>query len=91
MNAQVESYEFPDSYFDMNLQISEYDLPIGLNTFNHLPMDKDSPYVVSWWYRIPSPGVVTRARASGCTLRGSTVVPRHYQEKAPSPTTDQRS
>jgi hypothetical protein len=46
VNAQVESYEFPDPYFDMNLQISEYDLPIGLNTFNHLPMDKDSPYVV---------------------------------------------
>ena len=25
--------------------------PIGLNTFNNLPMDKDSPYARSWWYR----------------------------------------
>jgi exo-1,4-beta-D-glucosaminidase len=52
VNAQVESGEFPDPYFGMNLRkFPGMTYPIGLNTFNNLPMDKDSPYACSWWYR----------------------------------------
>ena len=52
VNAQVESGEFPDPYFGMNLRkYPGMTYPIGLNTFNNLPMDKDSPYARSWWYR----------------------------------------
>src|SRR4030095_550962 len=52
VNAQVESGELPDPYFGMNLRkYPGMTYPIGLNTFNNFPMDKDSPYARSWWYR----------------------------------------
>lgn len=50
--AQVAAGEFKDPYFGMDLR--EYpgmSYPIGYNTFSNLPMEKDSPYAVSWWYR----------------------------------------
>jgi exo-1,4-beta-D-glucosaminidase len=50
--AQVASGEFKDPYFGMNLrQLPGMTYPIGLNSFSNLPMQKDSPYAVSWWYR----------------------------------------
>lgn len=50
--AQVAAGEFKDPYFGMNLRdYPGMNYPIGFNTFNNLPMDKDSPYAVSWWYR----------------------------------------
>jgi len=50
--AQVASGEFKDPYFGMNLrQLPGMTYPIGLNSFSNLPMEKDSPYAVSWWYR----------------------------------------
>lgn len=50
--AQVASGEFKDPYFGMNLRdIPGMTYPIGMNSFSNLPMDKDSPYAASWWYR----------------------------------------
>jgi len=50
--AQVAAGEFLDPYFGMNLRkIPGMTYPIGLNNFNLLPMDQNSPYAVSWWYR----------------------------------------
>ena len=50
--AQVTAGEFKDPYFGMNLRdYPGMTYPIGFNTFNNLPMGKDSPYAVSWWYR----------------------------------------
>lgn len=50
--GQVASGEFQEPYFGMRLrEIPGMTYPIGLNTFNNLPMDKDSPYAVPWWYR----------------------------------------
>ena len=49
--AQVASGEFPDPYFGMNLRkIPGTTYPIG-RLFSNLPMDKNSPYARSWWYR----------------------------------------
>jgi exo-1,4-beta-D-glucosaminidase len=49
--AQVAAGEFPDPYFGMNLRkIPGTTYPIG-HLFSNLPMDKNSPYAVSWWYR----------------------------------------
>src|SRR5262249_45851119 len=50
--AQVGAGEFPDPYFGMNLRkLPGMTYPIGLNSFSNVPMDKDSPYARSWWYR----------------------------------------
>jgi exo-1,4-beta-D-glucosaminidase len=50
--AQVAAGEFKDPYFGMNLRdYPGMSYPIGFNTFNNLPMEKDSPYAASWWYR----------------------------------------
>jgi exo-1,4-beta-D-glucosaminidase len=50
--VQVASGEFPDPNFGMNLrQLPGMSYPIGLNSFNLLPMSKESPYAVPWWYR----------------------------------------
>ncbi len=50
--AQVAAGEFPDPYVGMNLRkFPGMTYPIGLNSFSNLPMDKDSPYACSWWYR----------------------------------------
>jgi exo-1,4-beta-D-glucosaminidase len=50
--AQVAAGQFKDPYFGMNLRdYPGMSYPIGFNTFNNLPMEKDSPYAVSWWYR----------------------------------------
>jgi exo-1,4-beta-D-glucosaminidase len=50
--AQIAAGEFGDPNFGMNLrQIPGMTYPIGLNSFNLLPMEKSSPYAVSWWYR----------------------------------------
>jgi exo-1,4-beta-D-glucosaminidase len=49
--AQVAAGELPDPFFGMNLRkFPGMTYPIGA-VFNHLPMDKDSPYACSWWYR----------------------------------------
>lgn len=50
--VQVANGEFPDPNFGMNLrQLPGMTYPIGLNSFNLLPMSKDSPYAIPWWYR----------------------------------------
>ncbi|MGO9305390.1 MAG: glycoside hydrolase family 2 protein [Candidatus Korobacteraceae bacterium] len=50
--VQVANGTFPDPDFGMNLrQLPGMTYPIGLNTFNNLPMSNDSPYAVPWWYR----------------------------------------
>jgi exo-1,4-beta-D-glucosaminidase len=50
--AQVAAGEFPDPYVGMNLrQFPGMTYPIGLNSFNNVPMDETSPYACSWWYR----------------------------------------
>lgn len=49
--AQVASGEYPDPYFGKNLlKYPGMSYPIG-SVFNNRPMDKDSPYARSWWYR----------------------------------------
>jgi exo-1,4-beta-D-glucosaminidase len=54
--AQVAAGEFPDPYFGMNLrQLPGMTYPIGLNSFNNVPMDETSPYACSWWYRTEFP------------------------------------
>ena len=50
--TQVTAGELKDPYFGMNLRdYPGMSYPIGFNTFNNLPMEEDSPYAVSWWYR----------------------------------------
>jgi exo-1,4-beta-D-glucosaminidase len=50
--AQVAAGEFGDPFMGMNLRrIPGTSYPIGFNSFSSLPMPKDSPYAVSWWYR----------------------------------------
>ncbi|MGO9863471.1 MAG: glycoside hydrolase family 2 protein [Terriglobales bacterium] len=49
--ALVKDNKLPDPYFGMNLrQLPGVSYPIGEN-FSRIPMQTDSPYVVSWWYR----------------------------------------
>src|SRR3984957_17498843 len=49
--ALVKSHALPDPSFGTNLrQFAGVTYPIGGN-FSNLPMQTDSPYAVSWWYR----------------------------------------
>jgi exo-1,4-beta-D-glucosaminidase len=49
--ALVKDKSLPDPFFAMNLrQFEGVTYPIGGN-FSNLPMQPDSPYAVSWWYR----------------------------------------
>src|SRR5581483_9682394 len=49
--AQVDAKLFPDPFYAMNLRaIPGTTYPIG-KIFTNLPMDEDSPYKCSWWYR----------------------------------------
>ena len=49
--ALVKSKVLPDPFFGMNLrQFPGVTYPIGAN-FSNIPMDPDSPYAASWWYR----------------------------------------
>lgn len=49
--AQVDAKLFPDPFYGMNLRaIPGTTYPIG-KIFTNLPMDEDSPYKCSWWYR----------------------------------------
>jgi exo-1,4-beta-D-glucosaminidase len=49
--ALVKDKTLPDPYFAMNLRKFEgVSYPIGGN-FSNIPMQPDSPYAVSWWYR----------------------------------------
>ncbi|HUL73707.1 MAG TPA: glycoside hydrolase family 2 protein [Vicinamibacterales bacterium] len=50
--ALVANKVYPDPYFGMNLRsIPGTSYPIGRN-FSALPMPDDSPFRVSWWYRV---------------------------------------
>jgi len=50
--ALVENKVYPDPYYGMNLRsIPGTSYPIGRN-FSNLPMPADSPFRVSWWYRM---------------------------------------
>jgi exo-1,4-beta-D-glucosaminidase len=49
--ALVKDKTLPDPFFAMNLrQFAGVTYPIGGN-FSNIPMQTDSPYAVSWWYR----------------------------------------
>ena len=49
--ALVKDKTLPNPYFGMNLrQFPGVTYPIGAN-FSNIPMQTDSPYAVSWWYR----------------------------------------
>src|SRR6516165_8908174 len=49
--ALVKQKVLPDPLFGMNLrQMPGVTYPVGAN-FSNLPMDPDSPYAASWWYR----------------------------------------
>src|SRR5437762_9966278 len=49
--ALVKQKVYPDPDFGMNLRsIPGVTYPIGMN-FSNLPMQPDSPFAVSWWYR----------------------------------------
>jgi|HubBroStandDraft_1064217.scaffolds.fasta_scaffold00008_95 exo-1,4-beta-D-glucosaminidase len=49
--ALVKDKTLPDPFFAMNLrQFAGVTYPIGGN-FSNVPMQTDSPYAVSWWYR----------------------------------------
>ena len=49
--ALVKDKTLPDPFFGMNLrQFPGISYPIGGN-FSNIPMQTDSPYAVSWWYR----------------------------------------
>jgi exo-1,4-beta-D-glucosaminidase len=49
--ALVKQKVYPDPAFGMNLRsIPGVTYPIGMN-FSNLPMQPDSPFAVSWWYR----------------------------------------
>jgi exo-1,4-beta-D-glucosaminidase len=53
VSALVKDKTLPDPYFAMNLrQFAGVTYPIGGN-FSNIPMETDSPYAVSWWYRKP--------------------------------------
>ncbi|HEX3693856.1 MAG TPA: glycosyl hydrolase family 2 [Polyangia bacterium] len=50
--AQVAAGAYKDLYRGMNLRkLPGMTYPIGLNSFSNVPMRKDSPYAVAWWYR----------------------------------------
>ncbi len=60
LGGLVESGQFPDPYFGMNLRdIPGTTYPIG-ERFTLLPTPDDSPFKPSWWYRtefeLPEPG-----------------------------------
>ena len=49
--ALVKDKTLPDPFFAINLrQFAGVTYPIGGN-FSNIPMQSDSPYAVSWWYR----------------------------------------
>jgi exo-1,4-beta-D-glucosaminidase len=49
--ALVKQKVLPDPLFGMNLrQMPGVTYPVGAN-FSNLPMDPDSPYAATWWYR----------------------------------------
>jgi len=49
--ALVQDKTLPDPFFGMNLrQFEGVTYKIGAN-FSDIPMDPDSPYAASWWYR----------------------------------------
>ena len=49
--ALVKDKTLPDPFFAMNLRkFAGVTYPIGGN-FSNIPMQTDSPYAVSWWYR----------------------------------------
>src|SRR5438552_13378103 len=49
--ALVEQKVYPDPDFGMNLRsLPGVTYPIGTN-FSNIPMQPDSPFAVSWWYR----------------------------------------
>jgi exo-1,4-beta-D-glucosaminidase len=49
--AEVKGKRLPDPFFGTNLrQYPGVTYPIGGN-FSNIPMQTDSPYAVSWWYR----------------------------------------
>jgi exo-1,4-beta-D-glucosaminidase len=49
--AQIAAGEFPDPFLGMNLrQLPGMTYKIG-DIFNMRPMDSQSPYATSWWYR----------------------------------------
>jgi exo-1,4-beta-D-glucosaminidase len=49
--ALVKDKTLPDPFFAMNLrQFAGVTYPVGGN-FSNIPMQTDSPYAVSWWYR----------------------------------------
>ncbi|MGA9977567.1 MAG: sugar-binding domain-containing protein [Candidatus Sulfotelmatobacter sp.] len=49
--ALVKSHALPDPFFGTNLrEFPGVTYPIGAN-FSNIPMQSDSPYAVSWWYR----------------------------------------
>src|SRR4029077_1874040 len=51
VSALVKHKVLPDPFFGMNLrQFPGVTYPIGAN-FSNIPMDPDSPYAHSWWYR----------------------------------------
>ncbi len=51
VSALVKQKVLPDPMFGMNLrQFPGVGYPIGAN-FSNLPMQPDSPYLLSWWYR----------------------------------------
>jgi exo-1,4-beta-D-glucosaminidase len=51
--ALVKDKTFSDPFLAMNLrQFAGVSYPIGGN-FSNIPMEPDSPYAVSWWYRKP--------------------------------------
>jgi exo-1,4-beta-D-glucosaminidase len=57
--ALVKNKTLPDPFFGMNLrQFPGVTYPIGAN-FSNIPMQPDSPYAASWWYRktftLPAP------------------------------------
>ncbi len=52
VGAQVASGALADPNIGMNLrQFPGMTYPVGLNSFNNVPMDETSPYAVPWWYR----------------------------------------
>ena len=49
--ALVKNKALPDPFYGMNLRtFPGVTYPVGAN-FSNLPMDPDSPYTASWWYR----------------------------------------
>ncbi|MEA2700654.1 MAG: exo,4-beta-D-glucosaminidase, partial [Myxococcales bacterium] len=52
LGTQVAAGQFKDLYRGMNLRkVPGMTYPIGLNSFSNVPMPKNSPYAVAWWYR----------------------------------------